>query len=57
MTLQGTQTLGTTGFAGVPPTKASTLSMSLDAGALLTLHDRYGISAEKMAASLKGCLA
>jgi transketolase len=29
----------------------------LDAGALPTLHDRYGISAEKVAASLKAWLA
>ena len=29
----------------------------LDAGALPTLHDRYGISAERMAASLKSWLA
>jgi transketolase len=29
----------------------------LDAGALPTLHDRYGISAEKMVASLQAWLA
>jgi transketolase len=29
----------------------------LDAGALPTLHDRYGISAEKVVASLKSWLA
>ena len=28
----------------------------LDAGALPTLHDRYGISAEAMATSIKGWL-
>ena len=28
----------------------------LDAGALPTLHDRYGISASAMAASIKGWL-
>jgi transketolase len=29
----------------------------LDAGALPTLHDRYGISAEKMNSRIKGWLA
>ncbi|MEC4722752.1 transketolase C-terminal domain-containing protein [Noviherbaspirillum sp. CPCC 100848] len=44
---------------GVMPTKFRTLALPdafLDAGALPTLHDRYGISAEKMAASLKSWL-
>lgn len=41
------------------PSKFSMLALPdafLDAGALPTLHDRYGISAEKMAASLKAWL-
>ena len=41
---------------GTIPTKYRQLALPdafLDAGALPTLHDRYGISAEKMAASLK----
>jgi len=45
---------------GVVPAKFRMLALPdefLDAGALPTLHDRYGISAEKMAASLKGWLA
>ena len=45
---------------GVVPGKFRMLALPdefLDAGALPTLHDRYGISAEKMAASLKGWLA
>ena len=45
---------------GVIPAKFRMLALPdafLDAGALPTLHDRYGISAEKMAASLKGWLA
>jgi transketolase len=44
---------------GVVPAKFRMLALPdefLDAGALPTLHDRYGISAEKMAASLKGWL-
>jgi len=45
---------------GVQPTRFRMLALPdafLDAGALPTLHDRYGISAEKMAASLKAWLA
>jgi transketolase len=45
---------------GVMPSKFRMLGLPdafLDAGALPTLHDRYGISVEKMAASLKGWLA
>ncbi|MEY2791794.1 MAG: hypothetical protein RL295_1959, partial [Pseudomonadota bacterium] len=41
---------------GVAPTKFRMLGLPdafLDAGALPTLHDRYGISAEKMSASIK----
>lgn len=44
---------------GVMPTKFRTLALPdafLDAGALPTLHDRYGISAEKMVESLKSWL-
>ena len=44
---------------GAAPAKFRMLALPdafLDAGALPTLHDRYGISAEKMAASLKGWL-
>ena len=44
---------------GVVPSKFRMLALPdafLDAGALPTLHDRYGISAEKMAASLKAWL-
>ena len=41
-----------TGFklAGLP-------DVFLDAGALPTLHDRYGISSDKRAARIKGWLA
>ena len=45
---------------GVMPAKFRMLGLPdafLDAGALPTLHDRYGISAEKVAASLKAWLA
>jgi len=45
---------------GVVPTRFRMLGLPdafLDAGALPTLHDRYGISAEKMAATVKGWLA
>ena len=45
---------------GVMPAKFRMLGLPdafLDAGALATLHDRYGISAEKMSASLKAWLA
>jgi len=44
---------------GVVPAKFRMLGLPdafLDAGALPTLHDRYGISAPKMAAALKGWL-
>lgn len=44
---------------GVMPTKFRTLALPdsfLDAGALPTLHDRYGISAEKMVTSMKSWL-
>jgi len=44
---------------GVMPARFRMLALPdafLDAGALPTLHDRYGISAEKMAASIKSCL-
>jgi transketolase len=44
---------------GVMPTKFRMLGLPdafLDAGALPTLHDRYGISAEKMSASIKNWL-
>jgi transketolase len=44
---------------GVMPSKFRMLALPdafLDAGALPTLHDRYGISAEKMATSLKSWL-
>jgi transketolase len=44
---------------GVVPAKFRMLGLPdafLDAGALPTLHDRYGISAEKMAQSLKSWL-
>ena len=44
---------------GVAPAKFRMLALPdefLDAGALPTLHDRYGISAEKMAASIKSWL-
>ena len=44
---------------GVVPGKFRMLALPdefLDAGALPTLHDRYGISAEKMVASIKGWL-
>ena len=44
---------------GVVPTKFRMLGLPdafLDAGALPTLHDRYGISAEKVCASIKGWL-
>lgn len=44
---------------GVMPTRFRMLALPdafLDAGALPTLHDRYGISAEKMAASIKAWL-
>ena len=44
---------------GVMPTKFRTIALPdafLDAGALPTLHDRYGISTEKMAESLKSWL-
>jgi transketolase len=45
---------------GAVPSKFRMLGLPdafLDAGALPTLHDRYGISAEKVAASLKAWLA
>jgi len=45
---------------GAAPAKFRMLGLPdafLDAGALPTLHDRYGISAEKVAASLKAWLA
>jgi transketolase len=45
---------------GVVPTRFKMLALPdafLDAGALPTLHDRYGISAEKMVASLQAWLA
>ncbi len=45
---------------GTYPSKFRLLGLPdafLDAGALPTLHDRYGISAEKVAGSLKGWLA
>jgi transketolase len=45
---------------GVMPSKFRMLGLPdtfLDAGALPTLHDRYGISAEKVVASLKSWLA
>lgn len=46
--------------AGVTPTRFRLLGLPdafLDAGALPTLHDRYGISAERMAQRLKDWLA
>jgi len=46
--------------AGVMPSKFRMLALPdafLDAGALPTLHDRYGISAEKMNARIKAWLA
>lgn len=45
---------------GVRPTRFRQLALPdafLDAGALPTLHERYGISAERMAASLKAWLS
>jgi transketolase len=45
---------------GVVPGRFRQLALPdafLDAGALPTLHERYGISAERMAASIKGWLA
>jgi transketolase len=45
---------------GVTPARFRMLALPdafLDAGALPTLHERYGISAEKMIASLKSWLA
>lgn len=45
---------------GVVPSRFRQLALPdafLDAGALPTLHERYGISAERMAASIKGWLA
>jgi transketolase len=45
---------------GAAPAKFRMLALPdafLDAGALPTLHDRYGISAEKMSATIKGWLA
>jgi len=45
---------------GVTPSRFRMLALPdafLDAGALPTLHDRYGISADKMAAQLKQWLA
>ena len=44
---------------GVVPSKFRMLALPdafLDAGALPTLHDRYGISAEKMSSTLKAWL-
>ena len=46
--------------AGVTPTKFRRIALPdafLDAGALPTLHDRYGISVESMRRSLKGWLS
>ena len=46
--------------AGVTPTKFRRIALPdafLDAGALPTLHDRYGISVESMSRSLKGWLS
>lgn len=45
---------------GVVPTRFRQLALPdafLDAGALPTLHERYGISAERMSASIKAWLA
>jgi transketolase len=50
---------GTLLRAGVAPRRFSQVALPdafLDAGALPTLHDRYGISAEAMSASIKGWL-
>jgi len=44
---------------GVMPTAFRQVALPdefLDAGALPTLHDRYGISAEAMSSSIKGWL-
>jgi transketolase len=50
---------GTLLRAGVVPPRFRQVALPdafLDAGALPTLHDRYGISAEAMARSIKGWL-
>jgi transketolase len=46
--------------AGVAPTRFRRIALPdayLDAGALPTLHERYGISTARIAATIKGWLA
>ena len=55
----GEAVAGTLLRAGVAPAAFRQVALPdafLDAGALPTLHDRYGISAEAMAKSIKGWL-
>jgi transketolase len=55
----GEAVAGTLLRAGVVPSRFRQVALPdafLDAGALPTLHDRYGISAEAMARSIKGWL-